>query len=202
MKNVKGTQGYGADVDRFIFVTEEVDFEELHQPYLGLIPTEPSRVLDTGAGVGRDSAVLASMGHSVVAVEPMPEFLDAARRLHDSPNIQWVHDSLPELEKLGDELDQFDFVLASAVWHHINMTERTVAMSRIADLVRTGGILAMSLRNGPVGAGTHTFPTDYNQTIESAIDFGFKMMLALTDQPSLIAGKGEVKWSKLAFKRL
>jgi len=202
MENVEGIAGYSTVVERFVAVTEGIDFEALHGPYLDLIPTAPSRVLDAGAGVGRDASVFASMGHKVVAIEPMPEFLATARELHDSPSIQWIDDSLPRLEKLSKNSERFDFVLASAVWHHISYAERTVAMSRIAELTNPGGIFALSLRNGPVGGGSHIFSTDYRQTIELATGYGFETKIAVTNQPSLIAGKSNVKWSKLAFKRL
>lgn len=202
MENVKGTTGYSSVAKGFITATVAMNFKELHRPYLELIPTAPSRVLDVGAGAGRDASVFASMGHSVTAVEPMPEFLTAARKLHNSPNIRWVDDSLPDLSNLDDSPAQFDFVLASAVWHHLDDSERVVAMSRIAELTRRGGTFALSLRNGPAGGGTHVFPTDLHQTTELAKNFGFESVVSIDDQPSLMAGKSKVKWSMLALKRL
>lgn len=202
MEGVQGTKGYRSAVELFIAATNAVAFEELHAPYLGLIPRKPSRVLDVGAGIGRDAFVLASMRHDVVAVEPTPELLAAAKRMHGAARIEWIDDSFPELARLGSAANQFDFVLASAVWHHLSDSERAIAMSRVAELVRVGGVFALSLRNGPAGAGTHIFPTDHRQTISSAIGLGFETVVALTDQPSLIAGKNDVTWSKLAFRRV
>ncbi|MEM1412422.1 MAG: class I SAM-dependent methyltransferase [Pseudomonadota bacterium] len=202
MKNVKGSTGYRSVLSGFVAATEAVAFEELHKPYLELIPREPSRILDVGAGVGRDASVLASMGHDVVAIEPTPEFLATAKRLHSATRVEWIDDSLPELSSLGSEAKPFDFVLASAVWHHLDQSERAIAMSRVAELVAAGGVFALSLRHGPPGAGTHTFPTDHQQTITSAIGSGFETLVSLTDLPSLIAGKSNVKWSKLAFRRV
>ena len=202
MINVKGATGYSASVQQFIRATDAIKFENLHRPYLEFIPTQSSRILDVGAGVGRDASVLASMGHEVVAVEPVPEFLEAAKKFHDSAKIQWVNDSLPDLKRLGEKKDQFDFILASAVWHHLNESERVNSFRRIAELIRSGSIFALSLRNGPAGVGTHIFPTDFQQTIDLALDLGFEEVITLTDQPSLIAGKTNVKWSKLAFKKL
>lgn len=68
MNRVRGTEGYGTSVERFAAATESIDFNTLHSPYLNLIPTEPSYVLDIGVGVGRDASVLASMGHLVTGV--------------------------------------------------------------------------------------------------------------------------------------
>ena len=201
MTQVNGTNGYAEMVERFIEQTEAVDFYELHRPFFEFIPTVSSRVLDVGAGVGRDAAALASMGHNVVAVEPLVDFLAAAKNLHNSPNIDWVSDTLPMLIKLGDTPNQFHFVLASAVWHHIDDTERRSAMSRISQLLCPGGVFALSLRNGPAGGGTQVFPTDAHQTIEIAKSFGFETLLNLPNQPSLIKGKKDVLWTKLAFEQ-
>ena len=199
MAFVSGTQGYSAVADRFIEAADAVDFFELHRSYIDLMPTKPGCVLDVGAGIGRDAAVLAAMGHNVTAVEPMAEFRAAGERLYASANIDWVEDSLPRLLELGDTRDQFDFVLASGVWHHLDNAERTQAMTRISKLMRTGAIFALSLRNGPAGGGTHVFPTDSQKTVELAASWGLKALVHLCDQPSLMKGKDNVRWAYLAF---
>ncbi|MEM6512849.1 MAG: class I SAM-dependent methyltransferase [Pseudomonadota bacterium] len=202
MRPVEGTAGYGTDVQRFVAATEAVDFKDLHKPYLDLIPRRPGRILDIGAGIGRDAHVFASMGHDVVAVEPMRRLLDVARARYDSPKTLWVCDSLPELASLSEADNLFDFVLVSAVWHHLNDAERERALSRIARLLRVGGRFALSLRTGPAGGGTHVFPTDHEQTIQSVTDAGFKTEVALKGLPSLVPGKSGVVWSKLVFLRV
>lgn len=201
MNTISGTEGYRTSVDRFIAATESIDFNTSHRPYLNFIPTKPSHVLDIGAGVGRDASVLASMGHVVTAVEPLPDFLDIAKTMHSSQHIQWIEDSLPDLAEIRKFKETYEFVLASAVWHHINDVERSVAMSHIAGLLSVGGIFALSLRNGPAGVGTHTFPTDVPKTIELAMVHGLEAIIVLTEQPSLVGGKDTVKWAKLAFRR-
>lgn len=202
MSQVSGAKGYAKRIDQFVETTEAIDFYELHKPFLDFIPAKPSRVLDVGAGAGRDAAVLASVGHNVVAVEPVPDFLSIARERHNSPNIEWVNDALPMLSKLGDKPSQFHFVLASAVWHHIDDSEREVAMMRISALLHPGGIFALSLRHGPAGAGSHIFPTHSGRTAEIARTAGLRTELILPDQPSVIAGKDDVRWTKLVFQRM
>lgn len=201
MNSVRGTTGYCTSVKQFIKATEEVDFAELHEPFLHLIPTRPCRILDVGAGVGRDASVMASMGHEVVAVEPLLEFRTAGMSLHTLTAIRWLDDSLPELRTLGNDIEHFDFILASGVWHHINETERLTAFSRIFSLMNPGGVFALSLRHGPAGAGTHVFPTDSERTVNTAENTGFKSIVSALDLPSLIPGKVGVTWSKLAFEK-
>lgn len=107
------------------------------------------------------------MGHVVTAVEPVSGFLDIARTLHASRHIRWIEDSLPELAESRKFQGVYEFVLASAVWHHINEVDRSVAMLHIAKSLSVGGIFALLLRNGPAGVGTHTYPNDAPKTIES-----------------------------------
>lgn len=101
MDRVEGTKGYKQVVQKFVEATESIGFNELHQPYLAHIPQTPSRVLDIGAGIGRDAAMLSSLGHQVVAVEPLCEFLRIAVERYNSHRINWIHDALPRLEMLG-----------------------------------------------------------------------------------------------------
>lgn len=199
---MKGTTGYSEAVQRFITATMAVDFFKLHEPFISLIPVRPSCVLDVGAGIGRDAHVFAEMGHDVVAVEPTLEFLVAAKKLHHAPNINWIEDSLPTLSKLGERTDQFDFILASAILHHLDETERLAAMVRLTALLKQGGVLALSLRQGPAGVGTHVFPTSGRRTIECANARGLTTLVHLQNQPSLMSFKKEVSWTRLAFAKI
>lgn len=196
---VKGIKGYSEATEKFIKATVAVDFMELHQPFIEFIPTKPSRVLDVGSGIGRDASVLSEMGHRVTAVEPIANFRAAARRLHDSTNIEWVDDSLPRLSVFDNQPGQFDFVLASGVWHHLDDVEQQHAIRRLSHLLCPKGIFALSLRHGPAGVGTHVFPTDGQQTVAYAKTYGLTALLHLPNQPSLIPGKEAVTWTRLVF---
>ncbi|MEM9818686.1 MAG: hypothetical protein AAF827_20070 [Cyanobacteria bacterium P01_D01_bin.6] len=52
--------------------------------------------MDAGAGAGPNAAALTRLGHSVMAVEPLPDLLAAYRELS-----AWLNDSLPTLQHLG-----------------------------------------------------------------------------------------------------
>ena len=197
MQQVKGTQGYSGVTDRFIKMTETVPFDQLHASIIEFIPSA-GRALDVGAGIGRDASVLAEMGHDVVAVEPTAELRTAARVRYDSPRIQWVEDSLPALARL-DRSEPFDFILASAVWHHLDGAEQEQAMLSVSTLLRHGGVFALSLRHGPAGVGTHVFPTDGSATVKYAEGCGLTELLHLRNQASMMQGKAHVSWTRLAF---
>jgi SAM-dependent methyltransferase len=197
--HILGTKGYADVTQKFIEATLAIDFMELHQDFLPFIPEKASRLLDLGAGIGRDASVFSKMGHSVVAVEPTEEFQIAGKKLYHSLTIEWIDDSLPRLSLLGNHANQFDFILASGVWHHLTNEEQFSAMLRIAQLLKLNGIFALTLRHGPPGAGTHIFPTSGKQTIKDAHHCGLTKVLCLENQPSLMKNKEKVSWTKLVF---
>ena len=124
---------------------ESIAFAEAHKPILHLLPAEPARVLDIGAGTGRDAAGFAALGHRVVAVEPTAAMRAHGMRLHPSPAIEWVDDSLPELAVLSARGETFDVVMLTAVWMHLDEAQRERAMPQVAALVR-------GWADGPVAA--------------------------------------------------
>ena len=198
---VKGTVGYAEVVDEYFNTTIEIEFEKLHQDFLKFIPNKKSLILDVGAGIGRDASTLAKKGHEVYAVEPTQAFLEKAKQMFDLPNIKWINDALPHLENLAGFENTFDFVLASAVWHHIDSNEQRRAMKRISDLLLEDGIFVVSLRHGPAGVGTYVHPIDERQIMSFANEFGLTNLLHIPNQPSLMKGKKDVTWTRLVFKK-
>ena len=87
---IPGISGYANAVSRFRELCESIDFRAIHGCILHLLPEAGARILDAGAGTGRDAAALAAMGHRVVAVEPMARFLSDARAGHPSSRIRWA----------------------------------------------------------------------------------------------------------------
>jgi SAM-dependent methyltransferase len=201
MPHVNGTAGYSAATEQFITATLAIDFLELHRALLPFIPSAPSCILDVGAGIGRDASVLSDLGHVVIAVEPTAAFRAAGQSRYPSSNITWLDDSLPRLAVLGHQPEQFDVVLASAVWHHLSALEQQLALVRVSTLLRANGVLALSLRHGPAGVGTHVFATDGQQTIDDAAACGLTPRVQLRNQPSLLPGKEAVTWTKLVFQK-
>jgi len=145
---VKGTAGYGETAPELLERYESIVFADIHSDILHLIPAAPSRVLDIGAGTGRDAAALAALGHLVVAVEPTAELRVPAQRLHPLPQITWLDDALPDLAVLHERRERFDFILISGVWFHLDAAERKQAMSRVSSLLNRAALLALSLRHG------------------------------------------------------
>jgi SAM-dependent methyltransferase len=135
-----------------------------------------------------------------VAVEPVDEMREGGRKLHPSPAIDWLADGLPELSVLRARGATFDAVLMTAVWMHLDLSERQRAMPAVASLVAPGGVLILSLRHGPIPPGRRMFDVQAEETIAQASREGLRCVVnTLTE--SVQADKPGVTWTRLAFRR-
>ncbi len=148
-------KGYTAAARDLIPRYESISPDQLTAPIKHLLPTDPARIADIGAGTGVAAAWLALQGHQVLAVEPVAQFRDAGKSLHPSDNIEWLNDTLPALTKTLQRREEFDVILLSAVWHHLEKFQRQIAIPNIRELLAPRGKLIISLRDGP---GAHSRP--------------------------------------------
>ncbi len=197
---VSGTEGYVEEAEELFKLYENIPAADLHRAVLHLIPTAPGRILDIGSGTGRDAAWFAAMGHRVVAVEPTDAMRLPAMRLHPSPLIEWLDDSLPDLALLLARGEKFDAVMLSAVWMHLDAQQRRQAMPNLAALVRAGGVMIMMIRHGPVPAGRRMFEVSSEETIELAQTQDLHPVLNLRTESSQEANRiAGISWTNLAF---
>src|SRR6202022_2833826 len=124
MTSVSGTEGYAEEADDLFRRYKSVSFAELHRSVLHLIPPAPCWVLDIGSGTGRAAAALAAMGHRVVALEPTDEMRMRAVAHHPSRQIEWLDDRLPGLTHALGRGKQFDVIMMTAVWMHLDQPQR------------------------------------------------------------------------------
>ena len=139
------------------------------------------------------------MGHRVVALEPTDEMRMRAVALHPSRQIEWLDDSLPDLTHALGLGKQFDVVMMTAVWMHLDQPQRRRAMPSVASLVRAGGVMMMSLRHGPVPLGRRMFPVAADETIGLAKAEGLQLLMNQS-APSALGTSG-VSWTRLAFRK-
>ena len=194
---VLGMSGYAESADDLAAQYESVTFDEIYGELAALIPDAPARILDVGAGTGRDAAALAAKGHLVVAAEPTAELRAHGQRLHPSDKIIWVDDSLPLLRRVDTRQGPFDVIVLTAVWMHLDASERPEAMSRLRELLAPRGVVLMSLRHGPVPPGRRMFDVAADEVARQGQDQGLELAarVARTD----MLGRADVHWTLLAL---
>lgn len=195
---VPGTSGYDSDAAALAAQYESITFADVHGSALHLYPRAPSRVLDIGAGSGRDAAALARAGHQVVAAEPTAGLRQAGQRIHAGLAIEWVDDHLPALAGLRSSGRRFDLVLLTAVWMHLDEAERASAMPAVAALLAPGALLVISLRHGPVPAGRRMFDVSAEETMALAARHG--LALAHHGTRGDAQGRADVHWSIVGLR--
>ena len=199
--HISGTEGYAAEAETLLIQYERPVFAEVHAQILHLIPPPPARVLDIGAGTGRDAAALAALGHPVVAVEPTAELREPGKALHRSPLIEWIDDGLPDLARLSGRAGSFDATLLTAVWMHLDADQRARAMPVVARLLADEAVLILSLRHGPVPPGRRMFEVTAHETVALATAEGLSLILQRENQDGFFK-RPEVNWTRLAFRKL
>lgn len=176
---------------------EGVPFERAH-PLLAerLRAAAPLKILDVGAGTGRDAAWMAGAGHQVIAVEPSEAMLRLARSLHADARVHWRRGALPNLDAVAG--NRFDIIVLSAVWMHVNPDERPVALARLRELIAPGGLIYVTLRQGPPDRSRAMFETPAGEFERLAAEAG----LAVEDLGTSadLMGRREVQWRTLLLR--
>ena len=195
---IRGTEGYSQEADALVGQYEDMTFADVHRDTLHLLPNPPALILDIGAGTGRDAAYLAGRGYRMEAAEPTPELRRHGIRLHAEAGIEWIDDSLHDLKILRQHPRHFDVVLMTAVLMHLDEDERRTAMASIAPLLAPQGLLALSLRYGPVPPGRRMFAVPPSEIIALAKAQGLTL-IHQNDREDM-KSRPDVRWTYLAFR--
>lgn len=174
--------------------------EEVHSGFVKVLADGNGRMaLDVGAGSGRDAAWLASKGFGVVAVEPSASMRREAQARHPEANIRWIDDRLPELARVLELAIAFDRILLSAVWMHVPPDLRARAFERLVALLKPGGILLMTLRNGPDDQGRIMWSTSVEEIAQLAIRHGIDRFESRPSDDRF--SRPGVSWTNVCLRR-
>ena len=202
MAELTSTSGYAEEADDLFVRYEALSAPETHAHWRHLFPAPPVQTLDIGAGTGRDAAWLTSLGHSVLAVEPVAAMRLRAAKLHPEPQITWLEDSLPELVNTRARAEVFGMVMINAVWMHLTTDERATGMERVAALLAPVGRLFMSLRHGPIPEGRRMFDVTGEETIALAAPYGLRPVSHVRRNSIMSENKSRgVDWTALVFEK-
>lgn len=175
---------------------------QVHAPVLHLMPETPSRILDIGAGAGGDAGWYASLGHTVLAVEPADGLRLAGIADHSGPGIEWLDDSLPDLARVTARGETFDLVTLTAVWAHLDHAQRAGSIPNIAALMSDGARLILSIRNGWTPPERPTWEARPEDTVRFAEAAGLDLIFQTTTESIQALNRANgVTWTWLAFEK-
>jgi len=190
-------------------------FEEVHQSWLQLLPSiienPNARILDLGAGSGRDAkyfAELAAHTHQtnnniqIFAVEPAQSLALIGQSTTKDIKVKWLDDSLPALTKVTQQEVSFDLILLSAVWMHIPPSDRARSIRKLANLLKPGGKLVISLRHGQTADDYKTrkmFDVCADELKQLAADVGLFTKLETVKETDKL-GRNHVSWQTVVLQ--
>lgn len=178
---------------------ESVSAEAVHAALLEFIPRGDDLIaLDVGAGSGRDAAWLASLGYEVVAAEPAAGMRLEAQKRHSDPRIRWLDDRLPDMANVHQLGLAFDLILLSAVWMHVPPPARMRAFRKLATLLKPGGIILMSLREGAPEPDRPMWPAPSGEVEAFARTHGLAVLRSVTTEDQL--SRTDVRWTGMCLR--
>lgn len=177
---------------------DETSFKAVHQDLLPLLPPKGSRILDVGAGSGRDAVALERMGYLVTAVEPSTNLQAWALKRYGATTIIWIEDRLPSLAKTRANEQRYDFVLCSAVLMHVEPADLKESFQALAELLKYGGKLALSLRDRRADDPPEIFHNHLDSGVSNAASAAGLQLTQRTENADRF-GRQEVLWRSFLF---
>lgn len=136
--------------------------------------------------------------YEVLAVEPSASMRAEGRRLHPQDTLCWLDDRLPDMAGPVRAGLSADAILLSAVWMHVRPNDRPRAFRKLVSLLRPGGLLAMSLRDGPEEPGRGMHLVTVAEIERLAADHGLAVV-RVRSQPDL-QGRADLSWICVAMR--
>lgn len=131
---------YDKNANQFAGNTQTVDFSEIQNKFLNLLP-DHALILDLGCGSGGDSFAFLQKGYRVEARDGSKALCEIAQNLLKRPVRQELFEQL-------EDLDAFDGIWACASLLHVSKSQLPSLFSRIEKALKTGGIFYCSFKKG------------------------------------------------------
>jgi SAM-dependent methyltransferase len=123
---------------------------------------------------------------------------DSAARLRPDLRVRWINDSLPALATLSRTGLSFDLILLSAVWMHVAPIDRVRAFRKLINLLKPGGLIAITLRHGPAEPARGMHPVSLAELETLARGHGTFIQSSIEANDAL--GRPDVRWTQVAIR--
>jgi len=171
-------------------------FEEIHKSILHFLSPPPKRILDIGAGSGRDAAWFSNYGYQVTAIDPSIKLIEFAKHAHRE-KIDWKIDRLPKLHTVRKNI--FDIVFVNAVFMHLNKKEIEQSLQIIHNLLSNEGLLIVSIKSEKLKDTFLFFDVDITHFTNCCLSLGLKILFQTSE--SDVYGRQNVTWHRLVFQK-
>lgn len=127
-------------------------------------PDHPATIVELGCGTGIISRRLAADGHGIIAIDPSPAMIAAAKQHPDGKRVHWV---------VGDASDSdmdIDFAFMSGHIPQFMLTGREWhwTLSKLRSCLNTEGVLAFESRN-PFAREWESWTRDNRTTVHDPV---------------------------------
>lgn len=182
-------------------------YESIESPIANLLRCvfdDGARILDVGAGSGRDTALLLRLGYNAYGVEPCEALRQAAEARHSDLDGRLGNNALPQLGQPFGGV--FDGVVCSAVLMHLQKAEILDAAISLRNVLKENGKLLLSVplarpgldsqHRDPQGRLFTPLAPDYLQLLFERIGF---QLLEKWESTDAMAREGHA-WCTFLFK--
>ncbi|SMY17464.1 class I SAM-dependent methyltransferase [Photobacterium aquimaris] len=191
-----------------LFLSEQylsLTFEQVHQNWQAHWPASSSKhalkVLDIGAGAGRDALWFAKHHCDVYAIEPANDLREQGKKYSQQyvDKITWLDDQLPELNSIIELGIRFDCILLSAVWMHLSSAVRKRAFRKLSNLLAPSGKLVISLRYGDFSDARKAYDVSIEELELLAQQHALQVNL-ISELDTDELGRNSVQWQTVVMQ--
>lgn len=190
---------YSAKFDELVGRYSSLCFEDVHSNLINYLPPRPARILDVGAGIGRDALRLSALGYFVVACEPNSDLRAYGVNNTVGQSVEWVDDQLPELAKIKVNRDRFDVVLASAVWMHLNKRERRRSLDVLWEILEDDGFVYITYRTKALDKDDIYYSISYREFVSDIEQSKMKIDNSFKSEDK--EGRKGVRWFAFVLRK-
>lgn len=180
---------------------ESVSFEDVHSDLIEWLPKPGSKILDVGAGSGRDAYWLAKKGYYITAVEPSKALRAEGIKLHSHPNLNWVDDSLPDLHRVIESNIKFELILLSAVLMFLPPKMQKCSLSILPKLLKPKGRVALTIRFGPSEPQRGLYSASENDLRKLVASIRKFQILSWNESRDTL-GRENIRWASVVLQYL